>query len=551
MSWMGYKRKAALMGVIITLGFSSIPSALADINSSPLSAKIKWHLQENTGQWAYGDTLKKLYQDRQYQPIWFDEAGLTDKGKVLLNNLRTASLDGLIPDDYHYSDIIDLMKQGDTPYPELEIVLTSAYIDYGSDLYKGRLDPTNVDKGWHISKPKPNMPVILEAALKQSDLDAALRSLAPPTPEYRKLRDTMIRLQAIAEKGGWPGVAYPIQLKPGWRNEQVPQIRETLKVMGDLDADSEPDNPEKYDNEMRDAVLRFQKRHGLRADGIIGTKTIAAMNVPVTERIRQVQMNMERWRWMPRKFEDRYVLINIPEFELRLYKHGKVTAEHAVIVGKAYKESPVLKSAIRYMVLNPYWNVPTKIAREELLKDAKANPSFLRKNNMEVIGGNGKVLDLSKINWQKYNEKNFNFRMRQRPGAKNALGRIKFIFPNKYDVYLHDTPSRYLFDYDTRTFSHGCIRAENPELLASEILEDHSGGAKIKKLIDEGKTQTVHLPKPVPIYVAYFSTWVDEDGITHFYSDVYDRDKSLARYFPDFSYRDGADTVVASGHPGL
>jgi len=546
MDWFKTTHKTVLSGIALLLALALSSVALADAGSSPIAAKIKWHLKDNSQQWAYSSTLKSLYKDRDYRPIWLDDNGLNRKGETLLENLRTASLDGLVPDDYHYSEIIDLLEQNETPYPEMDLVLSSAYIDYGSDLYLGRLDPTRVDKGWHIAKPKPNMPVILETALRQSDLDAALRSLSPPTPEYRKLRKVMVRLQAIAENGGWPGVAYPVQLKPGWSNEQVPQIRQTLKIMGDLDSDSEPDVAERYDDEMREAVVRFQKRHGLRADGIIGTKTIAALNIPVVERIRQVQVNMERWRWMPREMEDRYVLINIPEFKLRLFDHGEVTAKHSVIVGKAYKESPVLKSAIRRLVLNPYWNVPAKIAREELLGDIQKNPSFLTSNNIEIIGAKGKTVSPGSVNWSQYSANNFPFRLRQRPGAKNALGKIKFIFPNKYDVYLHDTPSRYLFDYDTRTFSHGCIRAENPELLASELLQDNSGGARIRDMINQGETRTVPLPNPVPIYVTYFSAWVDEDGTPYFYSDIYDRDRNLARYFPKFRYRDGTGTVASS-----
>ena len=544
MNWCKTARKAVLAGMFVLLGFALLPAAHAA--EASIGEKIKWHLQDNSGRWVYASALKSFYKDRDYQPIWLDRSGLNHKGEVLLENLRTASFDGLVPDDYHYSEIVELLQQNEIPYPEMDLVLSSAYIDYGSDLYLGRLDPTRVDKGWHIAKPKPNMPVILETALRQTDMESALRSLSPPTPEYRKLREVMVRLQAIAENGGWPGVAYPVQLKPGWRNEQVPQIRQTLKIMGDLDSGSEPDNPEQYDDEMREAVVRFQQRHGLRADGIIGTKTIAALNVPVTDRIRQVQVNMERWRWMPRKMEDRYVLINIPEFKLRLFEHGEVAAQHAVIVGKAYKESPVLKSAIKHLVLNPYWNVPGNIASEELLGDIQHNPSFLRTNNMEVIGARGKIINPGSVNWDQYSASNFPFRLRQRPGAKNALGKIKFIFPNKYDVYLHDTPSRYLFDYDTRTFSHGCIRAENPELLASELLRDNSGGARIRDMINQGETRTVPLPEPVPIYVTYFSTWVGEDGTPSFYSDIYDRDRNLARYFPKFRYQDQTGAVASN-----
>ncbi|HNO61558.1 MAG TPA: L,D-transpeptidase family protein, partial [Plasticicumulans sp.] len=285
------------------------------------------------------------------------------------------------------------------------------------------------------------------------------------------------------------------------------------------------------DAALVEAVHRFQARHGLTEDGVIGAATVAAMNVSVRERIAQVRLNLERWRWLPGDLGQRYIVVNIPGFELQVIERGRPVLEAKVVVGTQVKPTPVFTGRMQQVVFAPYWNVPGTIASEELLPKLRKNPGEFVKTNMKVITGSGAVVDPTAVNWGEYHPGNFPFRLRQEPGAANPLGRVKFIFPNRYDVYLHDTSKPALFERSQRTYSHGCIRISRPAELAEYLLKSDPrwNRAAIDAAMDAGRERAVPVPEPLPVHLLYWTSWVDAQGLLQFRADVYGRDLALRK----------------------
>jgi murein L,D-transpeptidase YcbB/YkuD len=275
-------------------------------------------------------------------------------------------------------------------------------------------------------------------------------------------------------------------------------------------------------------VKSFQRRHGLEADGLVGKGTVAALNVPVEERIAELTVAMERWRWMPESLGRDHLIINIAGFDLKLVENGKLTDHMAVVVGKPYSRTPVFSDRVRYLEFNPYWNVPTSIAIKEELPKLKTNPAARQAAGFEAVLGD-KVYQLTQIDWSQYGPGNFPFLIRQRPGPNNALGRVKFMFPNQFDVYLHDTPSRSLFGEESRAFSHGCVRLSRPLDLATEVLNGRTAGwsrARIDSVVAGKERTVVNLGTPLPVHITYLTAWVD-DGTPNFRNDIYEQDAKL------------------------
>jgi murein L,D-transpeptidase YcbB/YkuD len=309
----------------------------------------------------------------------------------------------------------------------------------------------------------------------------------------------------------------------------VPAIRARLAVTDADVARAAPGDPAVYDNALVEAVKRFQARQGLAVDGVIGGSTIVAMNVPVADRIKSIIATMERVRWMPEDLGRQFVIVNIAAFELRRFDGGAVKERMAVVVGKPYHRTPVFSDRIRYVEFNPYWNVPPGIAIKEELPKLRSNPGGVAAQGFEAVQGN-RVLELQSIDWSHYGAGNFPFQLRQKPGANNALGRVKLIFPNPHNVYLHDTPARSLFSRTERAFSHGCIRLARPLELAEQVLE--AGGVegwdsgRINRVIASAKTTVVNLRDPLPVHITYLTAWIDS-GIPNFRGDIYGHDAKL------------------------
>ena len=346
---------------------------------------------------------------------------------------------------------------------------------------------------------------------------------------YSALREYLLKYRDIAKRGGWPAVTKGPSLRKGDRSERVTELRRRLTATEDISGRHAADEF-LFDEELHNAVIRFQKRHGLIIDGVAGKETVRMLNVPVEKRIFQMEINLERFRDI-KDLGDRYICINIADFELKVIEHGNSVMNMKVIVGKQYWHSPVFSSEMTHIIFNPSWYVPRSIAVEEILTKIKKEHDYLNKEGFKVFSKEKDILketDAGAINWNDITAENFTYRFVQVPGMKNPLGKLKFLFPNEYFVYLHDTPAKVLFEKSSRAFSHGCIRIEKPVELAEYLFRDDPSWSheKIADMIERGKEIKVPLPAPVTIHILYLTAWVDEENVLQFRDDIYGRDTS-------------------------
>lgn len=492
------------------------------------------------------ELLPAFYTNQNYKPGWSDDNGLLPQADVLIKIIRDSDHEGLKPSDYHLSEIEavlgEMRENKVVSYPNYEsddnspnalrlanidLLLTDAFLLYGSHLLNGRISPETVDAAWLIQDQRQDLPALLRTALSSNKVAETLRNLNPQHPSYSGLREALAKYREIADKGGWPALPYGPKIERGERAERVTVLRNRLTIIGDLNEESIRDSY-LFDDSLDQAVRKFQRRHGLKADGIVGESTLAALNVPVEKRIAQIELNMERLRWLPQNLGSRYILVNLANFELYVNENNKNIMSMRVIVGKPYWNTPVFTAKMTYLVLNPHWNIPQTIFAEEKLPKIKKDPEYFSKDNIKVLSNwrpNAEVIDPSTIDWSKVTDQNFRFRLRQEPGPGNPLGRVKFMFPNAYHVYLHDTSQKYLFNKTERNLSHGCIRIEKPYELAAYVLGSDPG--RIRATVSKGLTKNVGLPEPIPVYLVYFTAWVHEDGSIEFRSDIYRRDETL------------------------
>jgi murein L,D-transpeptidase YcbB/YkuD len=346
--------------------------------------------------------------------------------------------------------------------------------------------------------------------------------------EYARLQNALIIYKEIADHGGWPSVSKGAKLKRGDRGERVSELRRRLIVTGDLISEGTREE-NTFDEELHNSVIRFQRRHGLKEDGVIGPETIKTLNVPVEKRIHQIEINMERLKLMPEDMGKRYIAVNIAAFELAVIENENIALNMKVIVGKPFWHSPLFSAKMTHLVFNPSWYAPNSIAIKEILPKIKKEADYLVKEGIKVYEkekGYREELDASAINWTDITADNFKYRLVQVPGILNPLGKIKFVFPNEYNVYLHDTPAKVLFERSSRAFSHGCIRIEKPVELAEYLLRDDPAwtSERILAMIDGGKEVKIKIPSPVNIHILYLTAWVDKDNVLQFREDVYGRD---------------------------
>jgi L,D-transpeptidase YcbB len=486
--------------------------------------------QEGTRLWKQ---TQQFYEHRAYQPAWTKNAEPGSQMKALVGALRAAGDEGLDPELYGVS-LLDkklrdgskgfLTKQGFDPREAatLDVWLTYLYMKYASDLADGLSDLAHADPSWRI-KPEQTDPLAqLEKALSENRVAESLLDLTPDAPEYRALRKTLAEYRAQAAKGGWPQVPANVKLKPGQRGPQVAPIAAHLAATGDLAGGQQPADQTVYDATLQEAVKRFQRRHGFQDDGIVTPALAAEMNVPIEERITEIVLSMERWRWLPRTLGDRYIFVNIPDMRLDVWEKGQVPLSMRVIVGKQDTPTPIFNDDMTHIVFSPYWNVPPNIAQGETLPSIIRDPGFLARNNMEIVDKAGRVVDPSAVDSMDLSS----YRFRQRPGGDNALGFVKFMFPNQFDVYLHDTPTDSLFGRAARLFSHGCVRVEKPEELAIYLLRDQPEWTpeRIRAAMHAGEERHVKLRQPVPVYIGYWTARVAPDGIVQFRKDAYGLD---------------------------
>jgi murein L,D-transpeptidase YcbB/YkuD len=488
------------------------------------------------------EAMIRFYQVRAFRPAWVDRYGLRPEGAMALASVQQAGDQGLRDTDYRNRWLENLLG-GIVTRPviigaafegqqvQFDLAVTAMVLRFAWDRTVGRADPVLMNFGPAAEKPSAAiLAVALAEALDRGHLENFLAELGPRHPAYRALQQSMVRYRRIARRGGWPAIDAGATIQPGDCGPRVMQLRNRLAVTGDLPVGSAATGL-CFGKELEAAVARFQKRHGLHADGVAGVRTLAALNVPIEWRIRQIQLSLERWRWMPADMGSRYLLANIPGFQLQLVEAGRVVKTMRTVVGRRDRPTPVLASEITYLELNPYWYVPTTIAGEDLLPKIQANPNFLIRQNFRVF--DGWAVDALEINplavdWSTVSRSHFPYRLRQEPAGTNALGRVKFMFPNELSVYLHDTPAKGLFQKASRPFSSGCVRVEKPLELVSLLLDRQGWDQeRLGQAVASNQRQVVRLDTPIPVYLAYFTAWVAADGTLHFGEDIYGHDQTL------------------------
>jgi murein L,D-transpeptidase YcbB/YkuD len=483
--------------------------------------------------------LNQFYHERDMKPLWVAADGPTGKAGILLTVFVAADTQGLNPNDYYVGQIKRYWDKKDAEtLARLELLLTLALGDYAADLVEGRRQPRQIDPDLFATARDNEIDsaTLVEQAVAAPDLTAFLEELAPPFLQYRGLRDKLATFRAMAARGGWSQVRLGPVLKPGLKDPRVPDIRRRLSATGECPED-DPTESTEYDERLVLAVKKFQQHNGLEPDGVLGSATIAAMNVPVAKRINQIIVNMETWRWVARNPGDWLLLVNIPSFELWGVRNNKVEIALPVIVGREYTMTPVFSDKLRYVEFNPYWDVPQSIAQKEMLPELQKDPGYLQTQHLRLFEGEGAgrhEINSAAVDWTRVTPEEMDrYHLRQDPGPDNSLGTVKFVFPNQFDVYLHDTPARELFERTKRAFSHGCIRVARAQDLAVYVLGGPAKGwdeERVRSIIAGGKNQVVHLDSPLPIYIFYHTAVVDpESHELYFYEDVYGRDAILEK----------------------
>jgi murein L,D-transpeptidase YcbB/YkuD len=552
-----YQANAELTPILPTLAAQSNLERLLTIDSDTLANKnpIR-HLQ----------TIQKIYRQNQHNLLWLKGYQLSDNGEHLLQQLMETSADELFDYQYHLAYIQQRLYNMQTLPREaaaLDIVITDAFISYALDALSDKLLlSTNSRVNQHFQpvafhapnsalsqdqqdeSKRNNIVRLLKDNPKPQQLGNILSKLSPPHQQYERLRKAFISYQALTNDNRWKKIPTGPIIKLGDSHPQVKMLRTLLTVYGDyplqknnlaqvFGSSHELSEAEQmtFDVELDQALKNFQRRHGSeKIDGKLGNDTRRLLNISPNFRVRQIALNMKRWRELPRDLGDRYLWVNMTNFTLELINQSQTELSMKVIIGKTYRKTPVITESISTLVLNPHWNVPRRIALYDILPQAKKDPTYLTTRNIKVLKGwkSKAGVNVNDINWSAMSAKNFPYRLQQQPGRGNALGDVKFVLPNDQSIYLHDTSHPGLFNRKLRTLSSGCVRVEKPLQLAQALLQTDNTrwtSKRIAKTIRGRKTQYVKLPKPVPTYLFYQTTWVDDQGEIQFRDDIYDRDQ--------------------------
>jgi murein L,D-transpeptidase YcbB/YkuD len=485
-------------------------------------------------------TLVWLYRDRAFQPAWIGVDGLRPEAETFLQAVRRADREGLNPAHYHVQQIDKILQESGAvqlrdqhALMDVELLLTDAMITYAWHLRAGRISPETINEIGSSNFTATDLVALVRQTLDADHFADALQHLSPSQAGYARLRQAVATYQTIAAKGGWPRIPDGPKLQKGDRGSRVAALHKRLLITGDLEQKT------LHSGDLFDAVVelglrRFQGRHGLEPDGVVGQATLAELNVPVETRLRHLTLNMERWRWLPENLGERHITVNIPDFALQVVEQTQSVLSMRVVVGRPTRPSPVFSADMTYLVLSPHWYVPPTIALEDKLPLIRKDPSYVARQNFRIFhdaGWGSTQIDPLSVNWSAVSARNFPYRLRQDPGPKNALGRVKFMLPNRYQVYLHDTPSKTLFTKTERAFSSGCIRLEKPIELAEYLLgaDPKWSRQRILAAMATSREQTVRLSTSIPVHLLYWTAWVNEDGVAHFRRDIYSRDTVLEK----------------------
>ncbi|MCB1852349.1 MAG: L,D-transpeptidase family protein [Gammaproteobacteria bacterium] len=510
-------------------------ATLAERVDDPLCGRIEQFSQ--SGPWVIqgavvtsGPLLPELYRRNGLLPLWRQPLKIGEMMQLIARSWD----EGLIPEDYHQTILMHLLRRHRTEpmthceRVDLDLLLSDALLRLGFHLRYGKVNPKSLDPNWNLQHLVEEDPLrSMQHAIEADSLNDYLRQFIPTQLIYERLKQALAQYRAIAAHGGWPEIPGGESIEPGDHDFRLALIRGRLQLSGDLEEAPVAD-PHQYDRQLVEAVRRFQRRHSLEADGVVGRKTRAAMNVPVSKRIAQIRVNLERARWVFSQLPDDFVLVDIAGFKATLFRERAPVWEAAVQVGTPLRETPIFRDLLEYLVFNPSWTVPPVIFKNDILPELRKNPDYLRERRMRIIDTLGGEVESATIDWQRVGEHNFPYLIRQDPGPHNALGRIKFMFPNKHSVYLHDTPNKSGFRRQNRTFSSGCIRVDRPFELAELLLNDPTkwSSEKIAQVIDTGETLHIPLKRRLPVLLLYWTVAADESAL-FFRPDIYQRDVEL------------------------
>lgn len=530
------------------LGFLAVISFLCSHVSASLPEAIRTQIQASTKPGGAGSGLKlsapalisKFYGARDYVPAWLSDEGPLPEVADLLNALSQADREGLDPESYQLTtirDLLDVDKAADGALGEesmvtLELLLSNAFLTYGSDLVSGRTNPYDVDDDWFAGRRTGDLPGTLEKAIDSREVRKTLGELLPTHPVYERMRIALARYRQMEKNGGWLVIPEGPVIKKGDRDPRLELLRQRLHFEGDLN--QKPNKKPVFDAALEHALARFQSRNGLDPDGVLGKSTVKVLNITVSQRVRGIKLNMERTRWLPSDLGHRYIFVNVPSFTLQVVVDRRDTLHMKVVVGRKMRQTPVFSSTMTQIIFNPPWSVPVTVARLDILDHIREEPDYLASHKFEVYDGydeGSQLVDATTINWSSVTAQNLHYRFRQKSGPLNALGQIKFMLPNPFDVYLHDTSSRSLFSKTVRDFSSGCIRVEKPVELAAYLLQEDPNWTheKIEAAINSTHEKTISLENPIPVHLMYWTAWVDEQGKVQFREDIYGRDTALAQ----------------------
>ncbi len=475
------------------------------------------------------EKLLKIYAERRFIPLWSKDSELTQTTHAVVKKLENASLLGLHPSHY-YTQILNswLYLQDRNSITQLELVLTDSLYEYLDNLANGQTGEQPGNKGWFLKQSKTDVTYAAENFFRgDASFRETIDQLQPQDQRYTSLLFALNEHHQIAHSGGFTPVSSGATLKPGHHDHRVQQLRTRLTQSGDINPTSSS-APEVYDWAVAEGVKLFQQRHGLIADGLLGKKTLAEINVPIEERIAQIEVNLDRWRWMPKDLGASSIVVNTAGFEMDVILNNRRALTMPVIVGKPDNKTPIFSDVMEHVVFNPSWHVPVSITRDELLPKEQANPGFLDNSNFVAVSlADRGTQPVSSLSADELHPATFiaKYRLRQLPGKSNALGEIKFMLPNKYSIYLHDTNAKSLFKRTTRAFSHGCVRVERPQDLARTLLvSDGMDDYQIDAILDSNDTKTVKLRTHLPVHITYQTSWVDDFGKVQFRKDIYEHD---------------------------
>lgn len=484
----------------------------------------------------HGTEIRSFYQNRDQQSAWFNDYGIVEQGGFFMNLLDHFGDEGIKDSVIYYSRLKTVYNQINSPNysysgadsltTEFELMLTAEFFVYAQRVWYGLSEKTTKELDWYITRKTVPSVSILDSILTGGK--NSFTAYEPIYPQYNLLKNYLKKYKAL-EDMPWDSLKLPAgmkSLKHGDSADVIIKMKERLFLLGDLDVN---DSTFLFDDAFSDGVKKFQSRHGLTSDGVAGGKFFAELNYSPAERIKQIEINMERCRWIPNDPEGDYIIVNIPEYSMHIFADDTLAWDQKVVVGKTSTGTTIFNDELEYIVFSPYWIPPPSILNNEILPSLKKNSGYLKKENMEAFDASGKTIDVSGVDWNKYTT--MPYRIRQKPGGSNSLGWVKFIFPNEHNIYFHDTPSRDLFSKESRNFSHGCIRVAEPKRFAEYLLRNDSTYTtkKIDSLYYLGRETYVKLQEKIPVYIVYFTAWVDGNGQLNFRKDIYGHDAKLGK----------------------